>query len=425
MLTRVIRHEAAGYLVRHADQRDDEGGLLAVRNDYLPACDIGVDVGLAGACPPRVGERRQGEWGRRRRFISTILPPCLRRTSSLDGLIRRLGAGWMNSLNSPAKRALNRSSAMFDRVSETVYIHDMGFKSQASGNRNNGASSRRAGRSDARKKAEVRCRRASRADAAVGLPPQEEAGHEEQYATHTQWVDQLQDGGQLERIFEHIPHVLFFAKDLQGRNRMCNQALIEHLGLKHKSQLFGKRDAEYHSYYMAEKYRADDMMVIKTRAPLLDIVELFPTRNGLPELHLTQKFPLFDRQHNVVGVCGIIIRLDNPLYSVPPFQELAPVLQYVRVHYADPIYIENLATLIHVSVRQFQRRFREVMHCTPKEYIIKFRILRAADQLANTSLPITTIAIANGFYDHSSFIRHFEKQMKQTPSGYRRLHIRA
>jgi len=297
----------------------------------------------------------------------------------------------------------------------------MGSDKEVSSNRNHCGLSRRAGKSDAPKKAKACSRRASVSGPADD--PRSPAPPQDEHCTgQTQWVDQLRDGGQLERIFEHIPHVLFFAKDLQGRNRMCNQALIEHLGLKHKSQLLGRTDAEYHPRYMAEKYYADDLVVVTSKTPLLHIIELFPARNGLPELYLTHKFPMFDRQNNVVGICGIIVKLDNPLYTMAPYQELTPVLQYIREHYKERIYIPELADLMGMSVRQFQRRFVQIMRYTPSEYIIRFRILRAADQLANTTLSITRIAIDNGFYDHSSFVRHFKRQLKETPHCYRRFH---
>lgn len=236
------------------------------------------------------------------------------------------------------------------------------------------------------------------------------------------WIDQLENRGQFERIFDHIPGVLFFVKDLNARSMMCNQAFVEHLGFQHKSQIFGKSDSEYLPYYMVEKYREDDLLVAETKTPLLNIIELFPTKNKLPELYLTHKFPVFDKQHTVCGICGTLTKLDNPWYPFPPYQELAPVLHYIRIHYAETIPIDQLAALKNVSIRQLQRQFKAVMRCTPREYIIKFRILRAADQLANTRLSISEISLSNGFYDHSSFVRHFKKQMNQTPSDYRKAH---
>ncbi len=45
-LARAIENEVAEYLGHHADQCDDTGRRLVVRNGYLPARDIQIGVGL-------------------------------------------------------------------------------------------------------------------------------------------------------------------------------------------------------------------------------------------------------------------------------------------------------------------------------------------------------------------------------------------
>lgn len=87
MLGQAIENEVAEYLTRHADQRDDDGRRLVVRNGYLPARDLQTGVGLVEVRQPRVHDKRRNEQGERLRFTSQILPPYLRRTKSLDELI--------------------------------------------------------------------------------------------------------------------------------------------------------------------------------------------------------------------------------------------------------------------------------------------------------------------------------------------------
>jgi putative transposase len=87
MLAQAIENEVAEYLGRHADQRDEDGRRLVVRNGYLPARDLQTGVGLVEVCQPRVRDKRGDEQGECPRFTSQILPPYLRRTKSLDELI--------------------------------------------------------------------------------------------------------------------------------------------------------------------------------------------------------------------------------------------------------------------------------------------------------------------------------------------------
>jgi putative transposase len=87
MLARAIENEVAEYLGQHADQCDEMGRRLVVRNGYLPTRDIQTGVGLVEVHQPRVRDKRYDEQGERLRFTRRILPPYLRRTQSLDELI--------------------------------------------------------------------------------------------------------------------------------------------------------------------------------------------------------------------------------------------------------------------------------------------------------------------------------------------------
>ena len=87
MLSQAIENEVVEYLQRHADQRDENGRRLVVRNGYLLARDLQTGVGLVEVRQPRVNDKRRNEQGQFRRFTSKILPPYLRRTKSLDELI--------------------------------------------------------------------------------------------------------------------------------------------------------------------------------------------------------------------------------------------------------------------------------------------------------------------------------------------------
>jgi transposase-like protein len=87
MLAAAIENEVAEYIDHHAALRDGQGHRLVVRNGRLPARQIQTGLGLVEVQQPRVKDRRIDEQGEPMRFSSTILPPYLRRTKSLDELI--------------------------------------------------------------------------------------------------------------------------------------------------------------------------------------------------------------------------------------------------------------------------------------------------------------------------------------------------
>jgi len=87
MLATAIENEVAEYLAAHREQLDARGHRLVVRNGHMPTRTILTGLGPVGVTQPRVNDKRVGPDGQRMRFSSTILPPYLRRTKSLDELV--------------------------------------------------------------------------------------------------------------------------------------------------------------------------------------------------------------------------------------------------------------------------------------------------------------------------------------------------
>ncbi len=87
MLAQAIEQEVQDYLDQHADQRDEFGHRLVVRNGCKPARSIQTPLGPMSVQQPRIDDRRLDEHGRRIRFTSQVLPPYLRRTQSIEELL--------------------------------------------------------------------------------------------------------------------------------------------------------------------------------------------------------------------------------------------------------------------------------------------------------------------------------------------------
>lgn len=85
MLQRAIENEVAAYLERYADQGDEKGHRLVVRNGRLPQRQIRTAAGPVEIHQGRVDDQRPGQ-----KFVSQLLPPYLRRTASLDALVPAL-----------------------------------------------------------------------------------------------------------------------------------------------------------------------------------------------------------------------------------------------------------------------------------------------------------------------------------------------
>jgi AraC-like DNA-binding protein len=232
------------------------------------------------------------------------------------------------------------------------------------------------------------------------------------------WTKSLPPG-QFRHLFDHLPGMLFFAKDCDGRLMAGNPAFVKRCGFQTESEIIGLTDSSIFSPRLAQKYRKDDERVISTGKPLLGIIELFPNRGGTPEWFVTDKLPLHDTSGKICGLCGTVRSYEAQRAAMQPYLELAAVADHLKLHFREKLDLPSLAKIAGMSVRQFERKFRATFQMTPQDYMIRMRIIEACDLLFRTNLPVTTVALDAGFYDHSDFARQFRRQMGQTASQYR------
>jgi len=81
--------------------------------------------------------------------------------------------------------------------------------------------------------------------------------------------------------------------------------------------------------------------------------------------------------------------------------------------------IDELARLCHMSTSSFKRKFKEVFSETPKKYISRKKIEKAAQLLKSKDLRISDIAYDVGFDSIATFNRNFTKKYGKSPSEYR------
>ena len=82
LLAQAIEAEVAEFLAGHADKRDAAGRSRLVRNGHLPERVVQTGIGAVPVKAPRVRDRA-GQL----RFASSILPPYLRRTKTIEELL--------------------------------------------------------------------------------------------------------------------------------------------------------------------------------------------------------------------------------------------------------------------------------------------------------------------------------------------------
>ncbi len=236
------------------------------------------------------------------------------------------------------------------------------------------------------------------------------------------FCQQLADDSQLASLFDFLPDIYFFAKDLDGRFVLANQAVVGAMGLTYTSEMLGRTDYDFFPSGLADKYRAEDAEVVQSGKALLDQVWLVPNQNNELRWYLSSKRALFDKQGNIIGIAGVMRDFDTAGAVLEPYETLGKVITYIQANYSRKIEIATLAKIAHLSVSQLERRFKKLFKITPLKYIHQVRLHIATRLLSSTRDNIGNIAIDCGFYDQSHFNRQFKTAHGISPLEYRRKH---
>lgn len=104
---------------------------------------------------------------------------------------------------------------------------------------------------------------------------------------------------------------------------------------------------------------------------------------------------------------------------------IATAVSHLETHYDEPLNLDELARLAHMSKRSFLRAFQAAIGSAPIAYLLKLRLNRAATLLRRADENVTSAAFKAGFNDSNYFARQFRKTFGMPPSEYRKRQLRA
>jgi AraC-like DNA-binding protein len=82
--------------------------------------------------------------------------------------------------------------------------------------------------------------------------------------------------------------------------------------------------------------------------------------------------------------------------------------------------LQTLAERAGMSRSSFALKFKATVGVSPMDYLTRWRMLLAADRLANGSEPVSAIALSLGYESESAFSTAFKRTMGRSPRQYGR-----
>ena len=232
----------------------------------------------------------------------------------------------------------------------------------------------------------------------------------------------------VERLFDALPDVVFFAKDTAGRYTHGNQTLLDRLRLAKRAQLIGRRSDDLFPGGLGDRYREQDERVLRDGAEIVGQLELHLYPNRAPGWCLTHKLAWREPETGgrgrarIVGLVGLSRDLATPglSHATPPatYARVARVVERLQRDYAEPLHIGELAREAGLSIAQLERHVTQLYRVTPRQLLARARLDAALALLAGDQ-SVAAIAHACGYADHSAFARQFKRSTGLSPRDYR------
>lgn len=109
-----------------------------------------------------------------------------------------------------------------------------------------------------------------------------------------------------------------------------------------------------------------------------------------------------------------------PQASVRTQAQLQIMLQYIHKNYPNQISLDDIAETVALGKSSVLSIFHKNIHTSPINYLVNYRLKRAAKLLVTTQGSVAAIAHDTGFENVGYFCRKFKEVFQATPGEYRK-----
>ena len=172
----------------------------------------------------------------------------------------------------------------------------------------------------------------------------------------------------------------------------------------------------------------DFTIYIPTKLSLGDVKDAF---NIFEEVQNSQRKDSLSRNITAsLNLCRLLTRLSNicikqllsgnDKIEIASSRKLRRAINYIQTHISEPISLDTLGEVCHISKQQLIRYFKTELGTTPIAYINQLKVGRTKEYLQrHPEIPINEVCAELGFEDPLYFSRLFSKIYGESPSKYR------
>ncbi len=108
----------------------------------------------------------------------------------------------------------------------------------------------------------------------------------------------------LRNLIDNMPDRIY-AKDLNSRFIVCNDALVKRMGKTNLEDIIGKTDFDLVPNDLASQYYLNEQEIIKSGKPLINHEESMGSVSGIIRWNLSTKVPFRDTSGKIIGIVGM------------------------------------------------------------------------------------------------------------------------
>ena len=116
---------------------------------------------------------------------------------------------------------------------------------------------------------------------------------------------------------------------------------------------------------------------------------------------------------------GVAARQSTDVLAIDD-RDVAEAVRFIRQHACESLGVDDVADHVSLSRSVLKRRFRKFLGRSVHDEIVRLRIKRAEDLLAQTDMPISLIAEKTGFHHQEYLGVVFKARTGRTPARFRR-----